>query len=289
MNGYRSIFRAGMLDGHTIIITGGGTGIGRAIAHETAALGAHVVLAARRTEPLEQTLEEIEAAGGRASFHPCNIRHESDIEALWRWVLNTRGAIYGLVNNAGGQFLSPAEAITGKGWEAVLSTNLTGTFLMCRQGFATYFRAHGGVIVNIVAEMWRGFPGMAHTGAARAGVVNLTRTLAVEWARYGIRVNAVAPGIIAGSGLEHYGAEALPFIEQARREIPLKRLGSESEVAAVTTFLLSPAAAYISGETVRVDGAGSLWRKTWDIPDHDRAPAVYDGFNMIGGGSQDGW
>jgi len=128
-----------------------------------------------------------------------------------------------------------------------------------------------------VAEMWRGFPGMAHTGAARAGVVNLTKTLAVEWASSGVRVNAVAPGAIAGHGLGQYDEGFQPFIEMARQDIPLKRFGTESEVAAAVTFLLSPAAAYISGETLRVDGASSLWRKTWEIKEHESSLA-YDGF-----------
>jgi len=152
----------------------------------------------------------------------------------------------------------------------VIETNLTGTFNMTRAAFNQAMSKRGGAIVNIVAEMWRGFPGMSHTGAARAGVVNLTQTLAVEWASRGVRINAVAPGYIYGHGITQYDPA---FIEQVlatiNDDIPAKRMGTESEVAAAVTFLLSPAAAYITGETIRVDGGSSLWRKPWDIPEHN--------------------
>jgi citronellol/citronellal dehydrogenase len=150
--------------------------------------------------------------------------------------------------------------------------------MMCREAYNRCFRTRGGNIVNIIADMWRGFPGMAHTGAARAGVENLTKTLAVEWARSGVRVNAVAPGLIEGNGILQYGEGMLPFIQAMKKDIPLKRMGTEAECAAAVTFLLSPAAAYISGETIKVDGAYALWRKTWEIDDHDKAPPAYTGF-----------
>jgi citronellol/citronellal dehydrogenase len=274
---YQSIFRPDLFENQTIIVTGGGTGIGRTIAHELASLGAHMVLAARNVENLERTKMEIEAANGSASTHVCNIREEAEVEALFEAALSQRGRVHGLVNNAGGQFLSPAEAISNKGWHAVIETNLTGTFMMCREAYKRVMHAQGGVIVNIVAEVSRGFPGLAHTGAARAGVVNLTKTLAVEWARAGVRVNAVAPGIIEGHGMTQYPASVQPLIAQMVKDLPAKRMGTESEIAAITTFLLSPAATYISGETIRVDGAGSLWRRTWDIDDHDNWP-IFDGF-----------
>lgn len=275
---YRSIFRDDLFAGQTIIVTGGGSGIGRAIAHELASLGAHVVIAGRKLEKLERVRDEIRAAGGAVSIRTCNIRHEDEVTALIAKTLEERGALHGLVNNAGGQFPSPAEFISKKGWHAVVETNMTGTFQMCQQAFSQYMKQHGGAIVNIVVEMWRGFPGMAHTGAARAGVVNFTKTLAVEWAYAGVRLNAVAPGVIAGSGLEQYDEAMQPFIELAKKDLPFYRLGTESEVAAAVVFLLSPAAAYISGETLRVDGASSLWRKTWIIEEHDQAPEPYDGF-----------
>src|SRR5262245_1362361 len=274
---YQSIFRPGLFDGQTIVITGGGSGIGRAAAHELASLGAHVALAGRKIARLERVRDEIVTAGGRATAYTCNIRDEAQVAALFEAVLAERGAIHGLFNNGGGQFFSPAEQIALKGWNAVVETNLTGTFLMCREAFNRWMGAHGGAIVNMLIDNSRGFPGMAHSAAARAGVENLTRTLAVEWAAAGVRVNAVAPGLIQSSGLETYGEAVRPLIEQVRRDTPAKRLGSESEVAAAVTFLLSPAAAYISGATLRIDGAGALWRKTWEIAEHDNAPPTFQG------------
>ena len=275
---YNSIFRPDLFAGQTILVTGGGSGIGRATAHELASLGAQVVIAGRKPDKLDRVSAEIEAAGGKVVGISCNIREETQIEALFEQVMAQFGRVDGLVNNAGGQFLSPAEFTSLKGWHAVIETNLTGTFLMCREAFNRSMGEHGGVIVNMLIEMWRGFPGMAHSAAARAGIENLTKTLAVEWARAGVRINAVAPGLIASSGLDSYPEAVRPFLDQTVRDTPAKRMGTESEVAAAIVFLLSPAAAFISGESIRIDGASSLWRKTWEVPDHDNSPKPFDGF-----------
>lgn len=264
-----SIFRADLFLDKTIVISGGGTGIGRAIARELAALGATVVICSRSTERLEPTRAEIEEAGGRAIALTCNIRDADAVEAFWSSAIERAGPVDALVNNAGGQFLSPAEQISPKGWNAVIETNLTGSFNMARAAYLRGMREHGGAIVNIVADMWRGFPGMAHTGAARAGVVNLTRTLALEWAAAGVRVNAVAPGLIDSSGLKTYPEAVQARLGAIAKDIPAQRMGTEEEIAAAVVFLLSPAAAFISGATLRVDGAGSLYRlQGYTIPEH---------------------
>ena len=275
---YQSIFRAGLFAGQTIVVTGGGSGIGRATAVELASLGAHVVLVGRTAEKLTAVQQEITKMGGESSTFTCNIREEEEVQVLFAEVLSRQGAVHGLVNNAGGQFLSPAEFISKKGFHAVVETNLTGTFLMCREAYNQAMRDRGGAIVNMLMENWRGFPGMVHSAAARAGVENLTKTLAVEWARSGVRINAVAPGLIETSGLDNYPEVAQNFIQEVVKDIPFKRMGTESETAAAIVFLLSPGASYISGESIRIDGASSLWRKTWEIEEHDNAPRPYDGF-----------
>ncbi len=270
----QSIFRPGLFEGQVILVSGGGTGIGRAIAFELAELGATVGLCSRSAEHLEPTLAEIEAKGGQAFTLQCNIRDEAQVKTTIATVLERYGRLDGLVNNAGGQFSSPAARISAKGWQAVIETNLTGTFYMARAAMEGWMKNHGGSIVSIVAEMWRGFPNMAHTGAARAGVVNLTQTLALEWAHHGIRVNAVAPGLIDSSGLKTYPAEIQAMLQSVAADIPAQRMGTESEIAAATTFLLSPAAAFISGTTLKVDGAGSLYRlQGFVIPEHEPWPA----------------
>jgi citronellol/citronellal dehydrogenase len=265
-----SIFRNGLFQGKVVVVSGGGTGIGRAISRELAALDATVVLCSRSVEHLSPTRDEIVANGGTATALACNIRDPEAVEALFAEVELRHGHVDGLVNNAGGQFLSPAEAITPKGWHAVVETNLTGAFHMSQAALRHGMRGHGGAIVNIVAEVWRGFPGMAHSGAARAGVVNLTQTLALEWAHYAVRVNAVAPGIIDSSGLKTYPEAVRAQLAAIAAETPARRMGTESEIAAAVTYLLSPAASYISGATLKVDGASSLYRlQGYLIPEHD--------------------
>lgn len=269
---HSTIFRSDLFSGRVAIITGGGSGIGKAIASELGGLGCHVVLAARGAERLDEAAEELRAKGVEVTAIPCNIREEEEVVGLFARVKAEIGAANFLVNNAGGQFPSPAGYIRTKGWKAVIDTNLTGTFLCCREAYQSGMEERGGAIVNIIADMFRGFPGMAHTGAARAGVDNLTKSLAVEWAHCGIRVNSVAPGIIMSSGFDTYD----PFFQEQflamKDNIPARRLGTEEEVAAAVTFLLSPAAAYITGETLKVDGASSLWRLHWEVPDHDKMP-----------------
>ncbi|MEK6788280.1 MAG: SDR family oxidoreductase [Pseudomonadota bacterium] len=270
---YRSVFRSDLFAGQTHIVTGGGSGIGRCTAHELASLGAHVVLVGRSVERLEKTVAEIVEDGGSASYVSLDIREEQAVKDAVAQVLAERGAIHGLVNNAGGQFPSPLMHISKKGWDAVVNSNLTGGFLFAREVFNQYMLANGGSIVNIIADMWRGMPGMGHSGAARAGMMSLTETAAVEWAFAGVRVNSVAPGFIASSGMDRYDpAFAETVIPQMRGLIPAKRMGDEDEISSTIVFLLSPAASYMTGACLCVDGGSSLNTKLFPLPDHNRMP-----------------
>lgn len=267
-----TIFKAGLFQNKVALVTGGGTGIGLRTARELAALGATVVLAGRNQENLDNGSKAIKAEGGNVVAIPCNIRDEAAVIACVEETLNQTGRLDYLVNNAGGQFPSPAEKISNKGWHAVIDTNLTGTFTMTREAFRRYFKEHGGSVVNVIANMWRGFPTMAHTGAARAGVENLTKSLAVEWGRYGVRINSVAPGVIKSSGLERYGPEFQPLVQKTARFNQTWRLGTEAEVAAAIVFLLSPAASFITGETIKIDGGDSLYNPLLPPEKNDRNP-----------------
>ncbi|MFL6712177.1 MAG: SDR family oxidoreductase [Sulfurifustis sp.] len=277
---YCSIFRSDLFANHHVVVTGGGSGIGRCTAHELAALGARVALVGRDAEKLTTVQREIEAACGAApTLHVCDIRDETAVAATVTAILQSHGRIDGLVNNAGGQFSAPLKAISRKGWEAVVNTNLTGGFLMARECFNQWMEGHGGAIVNIIADMWRSMPGMGHSGAARAGMLSFTETAAVEWAYAGVRVNAVAPGWIASSGLDKYPETMKPMLRRLPTLVPLQRLGTESEVSAAIVFLLSEAAAFISGGCLRVDGAAPNVRQNWPLPAHDRAKA-FNGFHL---------
>ncbi|GAB4202862.1 MAG: SDR family oxidoreductase [Tibeticola sp.] len=260
---YASVFRPGLFEGRVVIVTGGGSGIGRCTAHELAALGARVVLVGRNPDKLRAVADEIAQDGGTAEGCVCDIRDEAAVTTLVAEVLAAHGRIDGLVNNAGGQYIAPLETITSKGWRAVLDTNLTGGFLVARECFRQHMQAQGGAIVNIVADMWGSMPGMGHSGAARAGMVSLTETAALEWARSGVRVNAVAPGYIASSGMDHYPPEAGSMLREMARTVPAGRFGNEAEVSAAIVFLLSPAASFISGSVLRVDGARPQVRMGW--------------------------
>lgn len=275
---YDSIYRPGLFDGQVGLITGGGSGIGRCMAHELSALGATVVVAGRTQEKLDAVVAEITEDGGLAEAAACNVRSEPEVQALIAGVLERHDRLDFVVNNAGGQFAAPLESISLRGWQAVLETNLTGIFLMCREAVSQRMSTAGGAIVNIVADMFNGMPMMAHSGAARAGVVNLTRSAAMEWSPYGVRVNALAPGLILSSGFNNYPEPVQQFLKTLPEQIPANRFGTESEVSAAVVYLLSPAAAYVTGETLRVDGASSLYRRTFPIPNHPPSPK-FDGFH----------
>jgi len=276
---FDSIFKADLFQGHTVIVTGGGSGIGRCTAHELAALGAQVILVGRKPDKLAAVAAEIAEDGGIAHCSACDIRDEEAVKTLVSQILNDHGQVHGLVNNAGGQYPSPLASINQKGFETVLRTNLVGGFLMAREVFNQSMSKHGGAIVNMLADMWGGMPGMGHSGAARAGMDNFTKTAAFEWGCAGVRVNAVAPGWIASSGMDTYEGAFKAVIPTLREHVPLKRIGSESEVSAAIVFLLSPAAAFISGSTLRIDGAASLGSRAWPLHKAQRGAPAYNGFH----------
>lgn len=275
---YRSVFHAGLFAGQTIIVTGGGSGIGRCTAHELAALGAHVALVGRTAEKLEAVRDEIVADGGSASAHACDIREEQAVIGTIEAVLALRGRIDGLVNNAGGQYRTAMKTISTKGFEAVVRNNLTGGFIFMREVYNRWMEANGGAIVNIIADIWHGWPDYAHSGAARGGMLTLSETAACEWAVSGVRVNCVAPGGIASSGFDTYTPEAKAKILEYPPTVPLQRYGTEAELSAAIVFLLSPAAAYITGSCIRVDGGTPNARGTWKQQPHARSKP-FEGFH----------
>ncbi len=275
---YDSVFKPGLFAGQTILVTGGGSGIGRCVAHELAYLGAHVVLVGRKLEKLESTCAEIIEDGGSASFKLCDIREEDAVKAMVAQVLAERERIHHLVNNAGGQFPAPLISINQKGFETVVRTNLVGGFLVAREVFTQSMCKHGGSIVNMLADMWGGMPGMGHSGAARAGMENFTKTAAFEWGHCNVRVNAVAPGWIASSGMDTYPESMKSMIRNLKEHVPLQRIGTESEVAAAIVFLLSPGANFINGNTIRIDGAASLGTRAWPLAKAKKNES-YNGFH----------
>lgn len=275
---YDSVFKPGLFAGQTILVTGGGSGIGRCVAHELAYLGAHVVLVGRKLEKLESTCAEIVEDGGSASFKVCDIREEDAVKAMVAQVLAERERIHHLVNNAGGQFPAPLISINQKGFETVVRTNLVGGFLVAREVFTQSLCKHGGSIVNMLADMWGGMPGMGHSGAARAGMENFTKTAAFEWGHCNVRVNAVAPGWIASSGMDTYPESMKSLIRNLKEHVPLQRIGTESEVAAAIVFLLSPGANFINGNTIRIDGAASLGTRAWPLAKAKKNES-YNGFH----------
>ncbi len=255
----------GLFADEVILITGGGTGIGFAAATEMGLLGAKVAICGRRPGPLNEAVETLGAKGIDAYGAPCDIREPETITTYVDSVLDRYGRIDVLINNAGGQFPTTAEALSPKGFAAVVRNNLIGTWSMTHAvATKAMIPQKRGRIVNVIAQILRGFPGMAHTGAARAGVDNLTKTLAVEWALHGIRVNAIAPGVIVTSGTKQYPPELLDTAEKAN---PLHRLGTAEEVSHLITYLSSRYADFVTGQTFYIDGGACLWGEQWFIPE----------------------
>lgn len=262
------IFTPGLFAGQVALVTGGGSGIGLATAAELARLGARIAICGRTADKLEAARAELATVtpGGDDGVHAavCDIREAADVERLVAGVVERFGAVDVLVNNAGGQFPAPAQHISANGFAAVVKNNLLGTWNVTREvANRTMIPRKAGRIVNVIANIYRGFPGMVHTGAARAGVENMTMTLAVEWSQFGILVNAVAPGVILSSGTKRYPPE---IVARSVARTPIKRAGTVDEVAASIVFLASPAAQFITGTTLRIDGGQALFGDTWELP-----------------------
>ena len=319
------LFRDGLLKGKVALVTGGGTGIGAACARELALLGAKVIIGSRKPENFEPAAAGLSAETGTEVLGVLlDIRDRAAARRTVDALVAAHGKIDVLVNNGGGQFMTPAEDISEKvcgsgrgregaarrrriskaqfdcliltpsnggadtphqGWDAVVGTNLTGTWNLTRAVADASMLARGGRIINITMLTNGAFPGMAHSHAARAGVEAMTRTLAVEWASRAIRINAVAPGIVASSGLRRY-PRALGIVERARGLVPAKRLATCEEVAWMVAYLAGPAGDYITGETIAVDGAKRLWGDTWPIADPGGAPPAIprEAWERDGGG-----
>lgn len=265
-----SIFRKGLFDGHVAIVTGGGSGIGFAAARSLGELGAKVAICGRNPEKLAKAEAELRNADIDVLTGICDIREPASIDEFVSRVGEGLGPASILVNNAGGQFPTTAETVSTRGWEAVVRNNLNGTFFMTQAvALKHLIPKRRGRIVNVIANVARGFPGMIHTGAARAGVENMTKTLAIEWAAHNIQVNAIAPGIIRTSGTDQYPPE---LIEMSRKKTPMKRLGNAGEVAELIVYLASDAANFVTGECWYIDGGAHLWGDNWIIADEDAPP-----------------
>jgi citronellol/citronellal dehydrogenase len=266
-----TVYAPGSLAGQVVLVSGGGGGIGRAIAWLFARLGAHVVIAGRSEAKLAPVAATLTAHGLKASAHVVDIREPDSVAALHEAVWSEHGRLDILVNSAGGQFPQAAINFSVKGWNAVVNTNLNGTWHMMQAAAKRWRDAgQGGSIVNIVVVTTHGLYGVAHSVAARAGVIALSRSVAVEWAPLGIRINCIAPGAIETDGWKVYTPEARAAYPRSN---PMMRAGNAWDIAEATVYLGGPAAKFVTGELLTVDGGGQLWGETWTTgkPDYFKA------------------
>lgn len=257
-----TVYRTDLLAGQTVLVSGGGSGIGKAIAFLCARLGADVIICGRRAEKLESACQAIERlVGKKPDMVPMSIREPEEVDRLLDHIFERHGKLDHLVNNAGGQFPQDAIDFSRKGWQSVIDLNLNGTWWMMQAAAQRWRRGGcGGSIVSIVANVERGMPQAAHSCAARAGVIYLSKTLATEWAPLGIRVNCVGPGVIESEGFNVYSDEALERFHEAN---PMHRRGDVWDVAEAAVYLMAPSGKFITGELLVVDGGqaqnGAVW------------------------------
>jgi NAD(P)-dependent dehydrogenase (short-subunit alcohol dehydrogenase family) len=259
--GLETVYRPGLLEGKVFVVSGGGSGIGRGIVYLLARLGADVMICGRRQAMLDETASGVRRHVGReVATHAMTIREPDQVQALIGTTIERFGRLDAVVNNGGGQFPQNAIDFSVKGWKAVIDTNLNGAWYMMQAAARTWRdRGTPGSIVNIVATVWRGMPQVAHTTAARAGVIYLSKTLATEWAPLNIRVNCVAPGSIATSGLNVYPDGA---VDRFANTNPMKRLGDVQDIAQAVVYLSSNSGKFVTGETLIVDGGHTCWGDT---------------------------
>lgn len=257
----RTVYAADAMQDKVMVVSGAAGGLGRAIAWLLARLGAHVVLVGRDQAKLDMLVDALHARGHEASAYAADIRDIDAVQTLFATIWRDRGRVDGLVNSAGGQFPQPAIDISAKGWNAVINTNLNGTWFMM-QAAARHWRdaKHAGSIVNIVVVTTHGLYGIAHSIAARSGVIGLSRAIAVEWAPLGIRVNCIAPGAIETEGWKVYTPEARAAYPRSN---PMMRAGSAWDIAEACVYLSATSGAFVTGETLTVDGGGQHWGETW--------------------------
>jgi len=257
-NSIHPVLAAGLFQNQIFLVTGGGTGIGREVALQAARLGAKgIALCGRRLDPLKQTALDLQNIGVSVYYDQCDIRDADKVDLFVSNVLKRFLRVDVLINNAGGQFMSMAENLSSKGFDAVIRNNLSGPWNLTRAvATQAFIPQKSGAIVYVTAQVRSGFPGMVHTGAARAGISNITKTLAIEWSKFGIRINSVAPGVIITTGTSQYPPS---FMAQAKERTPVNRLGTKEEVATLILYLSSQVASgFITGQTYYIDGGQSL-------------------------------
>jgi citronellol/citronellal dehydrogenase len=259
---HSQVFRDGLLDAQVCVVSGAGSGLGRETALELVRLGATVVACGRREEPLAETAELAAGLAGRFEHETLDIREEEPVGRFFDALLERHSRLDVLVNNAGGQFLSPAEAITPKGFRTVIDLNVQGTWLMTHAAATKAFIPQGGgKVLSVTLSPHNGMPGMVHSGAARAAVENMMRTLAIEWSRFGIKTVALAAGQFATETLLTKYPQVV--VDNLERSIPIGRAGRPEEMAWLVAYLASPAGDFYSGTTITIDGARDNWAGPW--------------------------